>query len=89
MLTKTLKFSKRLLTIINLINGNKYMLFLATLVLLAAIGFGAAHFLKPDSPIEEKVEQMFEDEMEMNLELPPGCLHNTIDFSPGTPEKKV
>lgn len=62
---------------------------LALALVASAVGY-SAHIVtkKDDSPIEEKAEEFVEDKLVTIFNLPEGCLADTIDFTPESPEDK-
>lgn len=55
---------------------------------LVMVGMGAHYiYKKDDSALEEKSEQMLEDELECMMGLPDDALDGTIDLTPSSPEK--
>ena len=59
-------------------------------LLLAAVGVGAARYLgKDDGRIEESVEMLMEDKIEGFLGLDGDSLHGLIDLTPRSPEEPI
>lgn len=62
---------------------------LIAFVAVCAIGFGSSYFLGSDNPLEESMEEIAEDILLVEINMPDGSIqHGWLDLSPATPEKK-
>mgnify|MGYP000985873706 FL=1 len=66
------------------------MTLLIGFLLACGIGIGSSYFLGSDNPLEESMEDIAEDILLVEINMPDGSIqHGWLDFSPATPEKKI
>lgn len=57
--------------------------------IVCAVGIGSSYFMGPDNPVEEAAEEVIEDMIEVEIQLPDEPpMRGYIDLSPRTPEGK-
>lgn len=64
------------------------MMLLIAFCAVCGVGIGSTFFFGNDNVIEEKVEDILENMIEIQIELPAESLHGWIDLSPSSTEKK-
>lgn len=58
-------------------------------IVVCGIGIGSSYFLGSDNPLEEKMEEIAEEMILVEIRAPDGEVsYGWLDFSPATPEKK-
>lgn len=64
------------------------MTLLIAFLAVCGIGIGSSYFLGNDNPLEEQMEDIAEDILLVEIQMPDGSVqHGWLDFSPKTPEK--
>jgi len=64
------------------------MMLLIAFCAVCGLGIGSTFLFGNDNIVEEKVEDILENMIEIQIELPEESLHGWIDLSPSSPEKK-